>query len=157
MTNYVLKKWYSGKDHRKFTYPDDMDEELAPMMDVFNNIPGVRTEFCCTGHGNDGWYISLQCASEFMHDIIVQYFMRAIPVDMTSGDWIRKVVTTLPFEVVDNPSCASSCQVPERRVTIYCNELGKMPESKRKKEYKKICEYFAEFAPRASWKKIHEF
>ena len=160
MKNYVLKKWYKGKNHRMFAYPDDIDEELVPMLDVFNNIPGVRTEFSCSGHGYDGWYVSFQCASDFMHDMIVQYFTRSIHVDKTSGDWIRKVVTHLTYDVEPSYSASTTTgsYVPERKVTIWCNELGKLPEAKRRKEYMRICEYFATFTPRAFWKKsVQEF
>ena len=51
MRNYVSKKWYKSRDHRKFTYPKDVDKELVPMLDVFNNIPGVRTVYSCCRHG----------------------------------------------------------------------------------------------------------
>ena len=52
MRNYVSRKWYKGKDHRKFSYSKDVDKELVPMLDVFNNIPGVRTVFSFCGHSN---------------------------------------------------------------------------------------------------------
>ena len=32
MRNYVSKKWYKSRDHRKFTYPKDVDKELVPMQ-----------------------------------------------------------------------------------------------------------------------------
>ena len=64
MKNYVFKKWYKHANHRKFTYPDDVDAELLPMLDVFNNLPGVRTCMSCCGHGkSNSW------KEQLVHDI----------------------------------------------------------------------------------------
>ena len=47
--------------------------------------------------------------------------------------------------------------IPEKLVMVHSDELGLMPENARRKEYKKICEFFAFFMPHSSWTKIHEF
>ena len=157
MKNYVLKKWYKGRDHRMFAYPDDIDEELVPMLDVFNNIPGVRTEYCCTGHGGSGWYMTFKCTSQFMVDTIVGYFTGSTTINQEEEkDWMDRVQTKLTFEVNDNGMCCFD-PIPEHDIVIYCNPLGKMPAAKRRKEYMKICEYFATFTPRALWKSVQEF
>lgn len=88
--NYVLKKWYKNADHRKFTYPEDVDAELVPMLDVFNNLPGVRTCMSCCGHGVGRWYMSFYCASDFIANVILNYFSRSIPVDEVD-EWKKKV------------------------------------------------------------------
>lgn len=88
--NYVLKKWYKNADHRKFTYPEDVDAELIPMLDVFNNLPGVRTCMSCCGHGTGRWYMSFYCASDFIANVILNYFSRSIPVD-EADEWKKKV------------------------------------------------------------------
>lgn len=163
MKNYVLKKWYKNKDHRMFTYPDDVDKELVPMLDVFNNIPGVRTEYCCCGHGTDGWYMSFKCTSSYMANVIVTYFSKVGLLPMS-----RKLIdelTPIPeFDIREPSTGISDCIEPEpfeynRELTIviYCNELGKMKESQRFKEYKKICQFFSMFTPRSSWYTVHEF
>lgn len=137
MKNYVLKKWYKGRDHRKFTYPKDVDKELVPMLDVFNNIPGVRTVYSCCGHGYPGWYLDFRTTSNFMYDKLREYFKD---------------------DCVVNTAFVGYNGVPERRVTVYCDKLGMMKESDRRKEYKRICEHFSQYAPKSEWKdEVKEF
>ena len=58
----VKKKTKNG-----FTYyPDDMDRDMIPICDALNSLSGVRTFFCCSGHGRgeEGtFYISLGCSN----------------------------------------------------------------------------------------------
>ena len=142
MKNYVQRKWYKGRDHRKFTYSNDVDKELVPMLDVFNNIPGVRTVFSCCGHGYPGWYIDFRTTSDFMFNTMLKYF------DKDCGDLRFDVQTADDFGLNS---------VPEKRITIYCDKLGMMKVPERKREYAKICEHFSKFAPRCEWDKVHEF
>lgn len=142
MTNYVLKKWYKGREHRKFSYPKDVDVELVPMLDVFNNIPGVRTVFSCCGHGYPGWYIDFRTTSDFMFLTMLKYF------DKDGGDLEFNVQTADDF---------GWNSVPEKRITIYCDKLGMMKVPERKREYARICEFFSQFAPKSEWDKVHEF
>lgn len=54
-----------GKDDFVY-YPKDMDKDMIPLCDALNALPGVRTFFCCSGHGRgeDGaFYILLGCRS----------------------------------------------------------------------------------------------
>ena len=55
------------KTKSRFTYyPDDMDRDMIPICDALNSLPGVRTFFCCSGHGrgNEGeFYISMGCSN----------------------------------------------------------------------------------------------
>lgn len=46
-------------------YPADMDRDMIPICNALNEIAGVRTFFCCSGHGrgHDEFYISLGCRS----------------------------------------------------------------------------------------------
>ena len=76
MKNYVLRKWYKGKDHRKLSYSKDVDKELVPMLDVFNNIPGVRTIYSCCGHGYPGWYLTFKTTSDYMYRELYRYFTK---------------------------------------------------------------------------------
>lgn len=54
-------------DRGGFTYyPADMDRDMIPICDALNSLDGVRTFFCCSGHGRgeDGaFYISLGCSN----------------------------------------------------------------------------------------------
>ena len=150
MKNYVLKKWYKNKNHQKFVYPDDMDEELIPMMDVFNNIPGIRTVFSCCGHGGDGWYVIFNTTSSFVNKELLDFFKE-------NGN-CEKLLPNLKFETVDFGNIHAGCNlVPETRIGVYCNELGSLPIEKRRSAYKKICEWFSKFTPRSTWDVVHEF
>lgn len=50
----------------KHTYPKDMDPEMVEICDCLNSMPGVRTTFCCFGHGDPiGFYIAM-CISNML-------------------------------------------------------------------------------------------
>ena len=54
---------FNGKDGE---YPPDMDKDMIPLCDALNALPGVRTFFCCSGHGrgNEGeFYVTMGCSS----------------------------------------------------------------------------------------------
>jgi len=54
---------FGGKDGQ---YPPDMDRDMIPLCDALNALPGVRTFFCCSGHGrgNEGeFYICMGCSN----------------------------------------------------------------------------------------------
>lgn len=54
---------FGGKDGQ---YPSDMDKDMIPICDALNSLPGVRTFFCCSGHGRgyEGeFYICMGCSS----------------------------------------------------------------------------------------------
>ena len=129
MKNYVLKKWYQNSNHRKFTYPNDVDKELVPMLDVFNNIPGVRTEYSCSGHDGNTWYITFKCSSEFVTNVILNYFTDTPKLD--DDDPLNRLRTNLEYEVVYDENQDSYNIVPEKNIAIYCKELGAMTEKKR--------------------------
>ena len=155
MKNYVLKKWYQNSNHRKFTYPNDVDKELVPMLDVFNNIPGVRTEYSCSGHDGETWYITFKCSSEFVTNVILNYFTDTPKLD--DDDPLNRLRTNLEYEVVYDEHQDSYNIVPEKNIAIYCKELGEMTEKKRMNEYKKICEFFSKLTPHYGWERVHEF
>lgn len=54
---------FNGRDGE---YPPDMDKDMIPLCDALNALPGVRTFFCCSGHGrgNEGeFYVTMGCGS----------------------------------------------------------------------------------------------
>ena len=54
---------FNGRDGE---YPLDMDKDMIPLCDALNSLPGVRTFFCCSGHGrgNKGeFYVMMGCSS----------------------------------------------------------------------------------------------
>ena len=149
MKNYVLKKWFRGKEHRMFKYPYDIDKELVPMLDVFNNIPGMRTEFCCCGHNKPGWYVVFKFTSDYMYEKTLQFFKGICNSECDLG---------LDFEVVERHSFVNIYGgVPEMEIAIYCNPLGMLSEIERSNKYAIICKYFSQFAIPSQWGKVQEF
>ena len=58
-------------------YPKDMDKDMIPLCDALNALPGVRTFFCCSGHGrcNEGeFYILFGCSNAKSLKCIVESF-----------------------------------------------------------------------------------
>ncbi len=158
MKNYLTKKWFHKRDHRKFKYPKDVDGELIQMLDVFNNIPGVRTMYSCCGHGNGQWYMVFNCTSDFMVNVLLNYFGDCI--DVSDDEHLMKLkMGHLKFELEydDDPSENGINHVPEKKVVVRSDVLGRMKETDRKKEYKKICEFFSGFTPWKTWETIQEF
>ena len=69
-----MKTPFNGKDGQ---YPPDMDKDMIPLCDALNALPGVRTFFCCSGHGrgNEGeFYICMGCSSMRSFRRIVESF-----------------------------------------------------------------------------------
>lgn len=160
MKKYVLKKWYKGKDHRQFKYPDDIDEELVPMLDVINNLPGIRTNCCCCGHGHPCWYMTFSTTSDFMRNVVFNYFLDAVPDDqLTEYGKMLKVKFKYKVEDFDNRpnGYADYNVIPEKHFGIYCDELGIATEKERHAEYMRICEFFSSFMPYKVWTAVQQF
>ena len=65
---------FNGKDGQ---YPPDMDKDMIPLCDALNSLAGVRTFFCCSGHGRgrEGeFYISMGCSNMRSFRRIVESF-----------------------------------------------------------------------------------
>lgn len=76
-----MKTPFSGKDGQ---YPPDMDKDMIPLCDALNALPGVRTFFCCSGHGrgNEGeFYICMGCSSVRSLRRVVRAFSRVVRLD----------------------------------------------------------------------------
>lgn len=66
-------------DLQKFKYPKDIDQELVPFLDAANSVPGVRTMFCCSGHGNSMFYVMFACCNEIVASSIFKIFGIPVP------------------------------------------------------------------------------
>lgn len=66
-TDSAGERRVSKADRNGFKYyPDDMDGDMIPLCDAINALPGVRTFFCCSGHGRgeEGtFYVSGGCTN----------------------------------------------------------------------------------------------
>lgn len=63
-TSYIKRNvtntyWTEEQANRKcivsLEYPKDVDEELIPLLDLINSVPGVRTIFSCCGHAKESF------------------------------------------------------------------------------------------------------
>lgn len=129
-----------------FDYPKDIDQELVPLLDTINSIPGVRTLFSCSGHGREHFYLvcaftSLELASAF-EDV----FSDRHP------NTLEAVAHQLPCHfVIDNLGNQGYCPHYENSIGYYSEELGLMSEEARKKVLDLLLDYFIKFVPNKHW------
>lgn len=79
---------FSGRDGQ---YPPDMDKDMIPLCDALNALPGVRTFFCCSGHGrgNEGeFYICMGCSNVRSLKRVVRAFSRRVRDSFAAARYI---------------------------------------------------------------------
>ena len=79
-------------------YPEDIDEEIVPLLDALNSIPGVRTIASCCGHGDKCAYVAMQIDSRVTEHLLIERFSHQeglvhfhFPDDITLGIYSDKV------------------------------------------------------------------
>lgn len=135
-----------------FSYPKDIDQEMVPLLDVINSIPGVRTMYCCCGHGKESWYLSLSFTSIAALMAVEHWFdprhtsnyERLHSLTESAETCTHYVYTRYRFET-------TNAELPEYTVAFYSEELGMTSASKRKQEIKRMCKYFSNFVPVKHW------
>lgn len=137
MKSYIPKTWLKNKIFQQFSYPKDMDEEMIPLMDVLNSIPGVRTMYSCCGHDYDNMmYFVINFTSDYARELV------AYEVFDKSGDFVN---ISEDYEAI-----MFDCKVPELKVSFYVK-----PKTRSKKErirlYKKWIKALVEYLPRKHW------
>lgn len=64
-------------ESEKVVYPSDIDKTMVPLLDALNAFPGIRTYFCCEGHGREPFYIWMGCQTKramlFLADVFVMH------------------------------------------------------------------------------------
>lgn len=84
----VRKTPFSGKDGQ---YPSDMDKDMIPLCDALNSLPGVRTFFCCSGHGrgNEGeFYICMGCSNMRSLKCIIRAFSHRVQDGLVAARYV---------------------------------------------------------------------
>ena len=79
---------FSGKDGQ---YPPDMDKDMIPLCDALNSLPGVRTFFCCSGHGrgNEGeFYICMGCSNMRSLKRVIRAFSRRVQDSFVAARYV---------------------------------------------------------------------
>ena len=79
---------FAGRDGR---YRPDMDRDMIPLCDALNALPGVRTFFCCSGHGrgNEGeFYICMGCSNMRSLKRVVRAFSRRVQDSFVAAQYV---------------------------------------------------------------------
>lgn len=132
--NYLPKTSLKHKNFQELVYPKDMDEEMVPLSNVLNSIPGCRTLYTCCGHSHEGWYVVLKFTSDVAHEEVRKAFEK-------NG----------AHDILDNSGAGHDDPIPEVEMTVYWNSLGLLPDSKRFKAYKSLCNDLVKLLPASHW------
>lgn len=150
-------------DLQKFKYPKDIDQELVPFLDAANSVPGVRTMFCCSGHGNSMFYIMFACCNEIVASSIFKIFGIPVPkrlkfVPRYSQKHIRERTIRSKdnkfFAVLDDSETSrirGFCFQETISISIYSEWLGTMKYKDRKVKISMLRKKFLELVPRKHW------
>jgi hypothetical protein len=139
------------KTIQKFKYPKDVDEELIPMLNIINSIPGVRTLFSCCGHGKNEFYLALAYTSCQTRSYIDNIFQRISFNIKGFNDEDTNNKNICKFRILDMYCLDNNDMIFENRVLYSSNELGLMNKKERLKEYKKICYFLMKLLPNEYW------
>lgn len=150
-------------DLQKFKYPKDIDQELVPFLDAANSVPGLRTMFCCSGHGNSMFYVMFACCNEIVASRIFKLFRIPRPKQLKfaprySQKHIRERSITSKDNkfsaVLDDPEILryrGFCPQETISITIYSKWLGTMKSKDRRLELSKLRKKILEFVPKKHW------
>lgn len=149
------RHYKSFKRILKFEYPDDIDQELVPFLDVLGSIPGLRPLFSCCGHGREEFYLVLGCSAPFILSKVLS-ILGVKPKDISRIAQEGGSVKTRKnqFTVwVDLPSqhpsfCLTSY---EHGIRIYGLKLGLMKSKERKVALKVLKDQFLGLVPQKHW------
>ena len=122
-----------------FTYPEDVDKELIPLLNIINCIPGVRTIFSCCGHKREDFYLVLAYTSLQTRSLIDGVFkMKVFNNQFTAEDFYDSMI------------CGNT--ITEYCIGYYSTKLGLSCKKSRVKTYKKLEKYLLEFVPINNWR-----
>ena len=148
---------------QRFKYPDDIDKELVPFLDAANSIPGLRTMYCCSGHGNSMFYVMFACCNETVASRIFKLFRIPIPKQLefepgySKNDIRERTVASKDNKfsaVLDDPEILryrGFCPQETISITIYSKWLGTMKSKDRRLELSKLRKNILEFVPKKHW------
>ena len=154
---------FQKPDLQRFKYPKDIDTELVPLLDTINSVPGLRTMFCCSGHGKEPFYMMIACCNKEIAKHVFDIFNLPYP---KNGRFTPRPTRTLPKDgdilsrdnkftaVLDDPVTnlhRGFCPQEKISISIYSSWLGCMKARERKKELAKLQKTFLGFVPRMHW------
>lgn len=133
---------------QRFAYPDDVDVELLPLLDLINVIPGVRTLFSCCGHGKEPFYMVLAFTSLQTRSWFEQIFAKHKFVKDFDDVAAEMPKDFLIEDFNDHQLCN---HIFEDSVGFYSTSLGTSKKSSRVKVYKLICKCLLKLVPNKQW------
>ena len=153
--DYWSKKNASNKVIQRLEYPNDVDEELLPLLDILNSIPGVRTLFSCCGHSKEPFYIVIGFTSLEARHLITQMLQcfeffaknKYKLLDIEDDHYPHAT-----FKVEEFWCGRFSKIVKECEVGFYSEDLGLKSKVGRVKDYKRICNFLLTLVPDKHWK-----
>lgn len=132
-------------------YPRDIDQELLPLLDLINSVPGVRTMFSCCGHSRESFYMVLAFTSAQARSLIENCFQPIKNLDSKIADYQEDCFPHARFTIEDFYTKNIDSLIFENSVGFYSQELGMKKKAERIKDYKRICRFIMKLVPRKHW------
>ena len=132
-------------------YPGDVDQELLPLLDLINSIPGVRTLFSCCGHGREPFYMVLAFTSAQTRSLIENCLHAIKHLDPKIADYQEDCFPHARFTIEDFYTKNANSLIFENSVGFYSDDLGMKKKAERIKDYKRICKFIMKLVPKKHW------
>lgn len=150
---YWTAEQAKGKLIVSLEYPGDDDEELVPLLDLLNSVPGIRTLFSCCGHSTKSFYMVLAFTSLQARSLLENMVATCKHLDK------NKLVNFVDedccpharFTIEDFGDSMLDSIVFENHVGFYSSDLGMKKKTERIKDYKRMCKFIMKLVPRKHW------
>lgn len=150
-TDYWTAEEARGKLIVSLEYPGDADQELLPLLDLLNSVPGVRTLFSCCGHSRESFYMVLAFTSAQARSLIKSGFQAVKNSDPKISDCREDCFPHARFTIEDFYTKFADSLIFENSVGFYSNDLGMKKKAERIKDYKRICRFIMKLVPEKHW------
>lgn len=149
-----------------FEYPKDIDQELIHLLDAINSVPGLRSMFCCCGHGKEEFYVMLACCNIEVAKEVFKVFNLPFQKDaiLAISDYSNSRITLKSgrisseddkfFAYLDSPELSRRRGFTKQEkicITIYSTVIGELKYKKRKSEITKLEKKFLKLVPEKHW------
>ena len=150
-TDYWTAEESRGKLIVSLEYPGDVDQELLPLLDLINSVPGVRTMFSCCGHSRESFYMVLAFTSAQARSLIENCFHAIKHLDPKIADYQEDCFPHARFTIEDFYTKNANSLIFENSVGFYSDDLGMKKKAERIKDYKRICKFIMKLVPKKHW------
>lgn len=150
-TDYWTAEESRGKLIVSLEYPGDVDQELLPLLDLINSVPGVRTMFSCCGHSRESFYMVLAFTSAQARSLIENCFHAIKHLDPKIAGYQEDCFPHARFTIEDFYTKNADSLIFENSVGFYSDDLGMKKKAERIKDYKRICKFIMKLVPKKHW------